>query len=160
MKPASSIHNDSPLYRVILGTRRLFHVLAEASSELSADTGITASMRAVLEVLFPGAQLTVPEIARRKKVTRQHIQQIVNRLQADGQVELIENPSHKRSQLVKLTPKGTASFRQIVAREQALLSALEEEFADLPLAESGAALEKISTYFSSPAWKNKLKILK
>ena len=160
MKPPPPLHSGSSLYRVILETRKLFHVLAQASSELSADTGITASMRAVMEELFPVAQLTVPEIARRKNVTRQHIQQIVNQLQDSGLVALADNPSHKRSPLIHLTSKGVTSFKQIAAREQALLTALEEEFTDLPLDETAKTLNEIRTYFSSPAWQEKVKVLK
>ena len=160
MKPTSSIHSDSSLYRVILEIRKLFHVLAQASSDLSADTGITASLRAVMEELYPDAQLTVPEIARRKNVTRQHIQQIANQLQEQGLVLFLDNPAHKRSPLVRLTTAGAESFRAIAAREQALLKGLEEEFAGLDLTEAGETLGTIRAYFSSTAWQEKLKSLK
>jgi len=156
MSPVTPLHEDSSLYQLIVETRRLFHALAQASSELSQDTGVNASMRAVLEALYPDAQATVPEIARRKQVTRQHIQQIVNQLLAAGLVETLDNPAHKRSPLIALSPAGQGIFERIISREVELLRMLEGEFDPAATAAAVETLQEIRSYFSSERWEKSL----
>ncbi len=55
----------------------------------------------VLEILLEHAQ-----VARLRGTSRQNIQILVNRLHADECVDLVSNPSHKRSCLVRATEKG------------------------------------------------------
>jgi DNA-binding MarR family transcriptional regulator len=50
--------------------------------------------------------LTVPAIARRLGVTRQHVQRIANDLVADRLAAFDANPDHRRSPLVRLTAHG------------------------------------------------------
>lgn len=52
------------------------------------------------------APLTVPQIARRLGVSRQHILRLTNDLLAEGLVEFAQNPDHKTSPLVTLTDEG------------------------------------------------------
>lgn len=59
-----------------------------------------------------GAQ-TVPQLARSRPVSRQHIQKLANEMIAEGVIELAENPAHKRSKLLRLTPKGEAVFQKL-----------------------------------------------
>ena len=58
---------------------------------------------------------TVPQIARMRPVARQHIQKLANEMAADGLIELIDNPAHKRSKLLRLTPKGEARYEELSA---------------------------------------------
>src|SRR6266850_2591221 len=60
----------------------------------------------VLEILLSHGDQTVPQIARLRGTSRQNIQILVNRLHAGECVDLISNPSHKRSCLVCATEKG------------------------------------------------------
>ncbi|MEZ4224761.1 MAG: MarR family transcriptional regulator [Polyangiaceae bacterium] len=124
------------LASVIDETRRLFHRLANAAERLQADLDVTASERAVLEALARGSH-TVPEIARSKGVSRQHIQTIVNSLASDDLVEARENPAHQRSSLLALTPAGERCFREIQKREQVVLGELAQRF-------RGSDLEKVA----------------
>jgi DNA-binding MarR family transcriptional regulator len=101
--------------------RKLFHVLAAVGDALHADLGITASMRAVLESLARGGAQTVPQMARARPVTRQHIQAIVDQLLDAGLVALQPNPAHKRSSLVTLTGAGEAAFVMMSDREAVVL---------------------------------------
>jgi DNA-binding MarR family transcriptional regulator len=59
-----------------------------------------------------GAQ-TVPEMARSRPVSRQHCQTICNTLEAQGLVEFVDNPKHKRSKLVRATKKGRDRFQSM-----------------------------------------------
>jgi DNA-binding MarR family transcriptional regulator len=53
---------------------------------------------------------TVPDLARVRPVSRQHCQTIVNGLEAQGFVEFIDNPKHRKSKLVRITKKGRAKY--------------------------------------------------
>jgi DNA-binding MarR family transcriptional regulator len=57
--------------------------------------------------------LTVPQVARRLGVSRQHILRLANELTADGLVEPIANPDHKTSPLLRLTPEGESTLAAI-----------------------------------------------
>jgi DNA-binding MarR family transcriptional regulator len=60
--------------------------------------------------------LTVPQIALMRPTSRQRMQRLADELAADGLVEFIDNPKHRRSKLVRLTPKGDARYRDLNAR--------------------------------------------
>lgn len=112
------------LYALIVEIRSSFHRLRGFTDTMHADLSITASMRAVMESVFDQGPQPVPEIARRKGVSRQHIQVIVDALCDKGLVGLRENPAHKRSALVGLTDDGRAAFETIRTREAIALEAL------------------------------------
>jgi DNA-binding MarR family transcriptional regulator len=60
--------------------------------------------------------LTVPQIAQMRPTSRQRMQRLADELAADGLVEFIDNPKHRRSKLVQLTPKGDTRYRELNAR--------------------------------------------
>jgi DNA-binding MarR family transcriptional regulator len=60
--------------------------------------------------------LTVPQIAQMRPTSRQRMQRLGDELAADGLVEFIDNPKHRRSKLVRLTRKGDAHYRKLNAR--------------------------------------------
>jgi DNA-binding MarR family transcriptional regulator len=59
--------------------------------------------------------LTVPQIAQMRPTSRQRMQRLADELAADGLVEFIDNPKHRRSKLVRLTRKGDAHYRELNA---------------------------------------------
>ena len=60
--------------------------------------------------------LTVPQIAQMRPTSRQRMQRLADELAAEGLVKFIDNPKHRRSKLVRLTPKGDARYRDLNAR--------------------------------------------
>ena len=60
--------------------------------------------------------LTVPQIAQMRPTSRQRMQRLADELAAEGLVEFIDNPKHRRSKLVRLTPVGDARYRDLNAR--------------------------------------------
>ena len=104
--------------------RLLWHVLAQSAEQLHAKEPVTLGMRAILEFLAFGGPTTVPRIARSRHVTRQHIQTLVNALLDLDLVVLETNPEHRRSALVRLTPKGQKAIVRMKQREQRFLERL------------------------------------
>ena len=60
--------------------------------------------------------LTVPQIAEMRPTSRQRMQRLADELAAEGLVEFVDNPKHRRSKLVRLTRKGDARYRELNAR--------------------------------------------
>ena len=98
--------------------------LDELNDAVHQSTGITSGMRSVLEALYERGALTVPQIARSRGVTRQHIQALSDRLIASELIDSHGNPKDRRSPLLKLTEKGTAVFETVRERETQFLSAM------------------------------------
>ena len=60
--------------------------------------------------------LSVPQIAKMRPTSRQRMQRLADELAAEGLVEFIDNPKHRRSKLVRLTSKGSARYRDLNTR--------------------------------------------
>ena len=99
-------------------TRLLFHHLRRTAESLHRQGEITAGRRGVLESLHREGPRTVPQLARARPVSRQHIQKLVDPLAAEGLVELVDNPRHKRSKLVRLTAAGAPWWRSSGGRRR------------------------------------------
>lgn len=121
-------------YPLSLAVRRLFHKLGHGAATLHQDTGVSAGMRAVLESVINDGPQTVPQMARVRPVTRQHIQGLVNTLLDEGYVETIDNPAHKRSRLISPTPLGEMAFRALREKEN-------QSFRDVKIDATAAELE-------------------
>ena len=136
--------HDDP-YEIVWLVRRLFRAMAQrADSELD-DLGISAADRAVMEFLFPDSALTVPEIAARYQVSRQHVQVTVNRLLDARYLVTRENPRHKRSPLIALSKSGERLFREIRAREAKLV---RDAFAGTSSKDRGVTRDTLGTLLS------------
>jgi DNA-binding MarR family transcriptional regulator len=72
--------------------------------------------------------MTVPQVARRLGVSRQHMLRLTTELVGEGLVELLPNPDHKTSPLVSLTPAGRATLDAINQAAQISNDEVQEEF--------------------------------
>jgi DNA-binding MarR family transcriptional regulator len=68
--------------------------------------------------------LTVPQIAQMRPTSRQRMQRLSDELAAEGLVEFIDNPKHRRSKLVRLTPKGVARYGKLNDRFLSIASTM------------------------------------
>ena len=138
-----------PLSRAV---RSLFHKMGAGVTLLHETSGITGGMRAVLESVVEGGSQTVPEMARARPVSRQHIQTLVNELLDAGYVEYRDNPAHRRSKLVAPTRVGEAAFAALRARETAALTRLALDIDAQELERATQALTQLIERFQGPAW--------
>src|SRR5262245_16430131 len=135
--------HDLPIEELIDEVRLLWNRLIQLGEELHADEPITLGMRAVLEYLLRNGPTTVPDIARNRRVTRQHIQQLVNPLLERGLATIAANPSHRRSGLVALTASGEETIRRIKTREGELYAATNFGLSDAELRRAAATLRTV-----------------
>ena len=127
-------------YEITWLIRRIFRGMARIAGEALEPLGISAAERAVLEFLFPDEALSVPEIANRYNVSRQHVQVTVNSLIEKRLVDRRSNPRHKRSGLLCLSPRGKRLFENVRAQDAKLI---EELFAELPAAHLATTLKTL-----------------
>ncbi|WP_449341690.1 MarR family winged helix-turn-helix transcriptional regulator, partial [Streptomyces canarius] len=78
-------------------------------------------VRAVLDLLRQHGPMTVPQLGRAQTLSRQFVQRMVNDAAAQHLVEIIPNPAHQRSSLIRLTADGMAAITAVRAREHAAL---------------------------------------
>jgi DNA-binding MarR family transcriptional regulator len=119
-KEAAQPSQYAAMQEVFDQTVSLFHLLRALAAQLHGQGEMTAGRRGILRGLDRLGPQTVPQMARARPVSRQHIQLEVNQLEADGLVELIENVAHKRSRLVRLAPQGKAQLEAMERREAEL----------------------------------------
>ena len=74
--------------------------------------------------------LTVPRIAQMRPTSRQRMQRLADELAAEGFVEFIDNPKHRRSKLVRLTAKGDTRYRKMNLRLMAIASTLGADLSE------------------------------
>ena len=112
------------LEAVLDETVALFFRLRAVAERLHGHGEGTSGRRAVLRELRGEGPKTVPQMARARPVSRQSMQATVNGLAGDGLVELARNPAHKRSKLVRLTPRGEELLSEMDRREAEALAEL------------------------------------
>lgn len=123
--------------------RAAFNRLKALSDQLHGDLEITTAMRAVMETLADDGPRTVPQIARTKGVTRQHIQLLADALVAAGHAVVKENPAHRRSSLIALTDKGRRAFSKMQAREAPVIADIAGAFDAQELERAAAVLTRL-----------------
>lgn len=123
--------------------RLLFNTLVHTGEQLHDDSDMTMPRRAVLEYLLNEGPSTVPAIARARRVSRQHIQALVNPLLQEGLVERQENPAHRRSKLVKLTAAGWKLIEDMRQHEAHHLSQADIGVSDTDLKRTTGVLRKV-----------------
>ncbi|KQU64793.1 hypothetical protein ASC75_12275 [Aminobacter sp. DSM 101952] len=94
-----------------------------------------------LAVLGP---LTVPQIAQMRPTSRQRMQRLADELAAEGLVEFADNPKHRRSKLVQLTPQGTARYREMDAQLLAIASTMGGALGEADILRTTEVLRQVS----------------
>lgn len=126
--------------RLFNETRLLFHALKQWTESVHPEQEITVPMRAVLEHLLLRGAATVPQLARARGVSRQHIQLQVDALLEERLVTRHANPAHRRSHLIGLTDRGRALIQTMRSEELATLSRLQAGVSDHAVSEATQVL--------------------
>jgi len=135
------------MVELIVAVAETFFKLRAAGRRAGAVTAWGGGSWGLMRSLAQGGPQTVPQLARARPVARQRIQRLVDELAAAGLVELADNPHHRRSRLVRLTPRGAARHAEVTRRVReaagrlaAGLQPAELEAARRVLAQLGARL--------------------
>jgi len=114
---------------LVLEIFRLNGALLDEGDRLTSDLGLTSSRWQVMGAISE-RPLPVPHIANEMGLTRQGVQKIANTLKREGLVDLQNNPHHKSSKLVSLTPEGR--------KRLAAIDKIQSKWAEEIAAEHGA----------------------
>lgn len=137
-------------------TVSLFHRMGAAAEAVHRERRIRGGERGILLSLHRHGPQTVPQLARARPVSRQHIQAHVTPLAAKGLVEFRTNPVHRKSHLVALTEKGRALIEEIDRTEKRLLSALPLRVAPGEIEEAASLLRAVRVALESEDWNRKV----
>ena len=140
-----------------LTTALLYFRMRKAAEELLGEGAQSAGRRSVLKSLSSDGPQTVPQMARLRAVSRQHIQKLVNGLRADKLVELVENPAHKRSRIVRITNAGKAVAEATARREANILPELSRGIALEDIHTATGVLKGLKAAFEGDRWRKLLK---
>lgn len=124
--------------------------LRKTNALLHRPDGLPAGGRSLLQILNSDGPKTVPELARLSLTSRQNIQVLVNRLKADGWVEIAGNPAHKRSGFVSLTRRAKAWLAIASKPEDELWQKLASRFSAVEIAAATVLLRKLRADLDPP----------
>ena len=88
--------------------------------------------------------LTVPQIAQMRPTSRQRMQRLADELAAEGLVEFIDNPRHRRSKLVRLTRKGNARHRELSGRVLEIASTMGADLSEAEIRKTTEIVRRLS----------------
>jgi DNA-binding MarR family transcriptional regulator len=103
---------------------------------------LTSARWQVLGVVEHGP-ISVAHVARSMRLARQSVQQTADGLAEDGFVEFGENPHHRRSRLMRLTPKGRAALADIWRRRAAWAAAVAAQMSEDELRAAAELLRQV-----------------
>ena len=158
-KTTESVNTESAFNVLINETSLFFHRLKIIAEEVHHQGEMSGGLRSLLRSLDNHGEQTVPQMARDRSVTRQHIQPLVNQLAEAGYIEFVENPAHKRSPFVRLTPRGKKTVDAMNRREHKLLSKSGVGVPDKKMREAAETLRDVRAFFESDKWQRLLKTL-
>jgi DNA-binding MarR family transcriptional regulator len=120
---------------------RLDGLLTAAGDAMSAPTGQTSARWRVLAAI-EDEPLTVPQVARAWWLSRQSVQRVADVLVDEGFAEYEENPGHRRSKLLRITPRGNSALQEIRRAQRAWADALGDEIGEADLRTANAILAR------------------
>ena len=88
--------------------------------------------------------LTVPQIAQMRPTSRQRMQRLSDELASEGLVTFVDNPKHRRSKLVMLTPKGEARYRQLNKKFLAVAATVGGDVSEGEVRSATAIVRRVS----------------
>jgi len=94
-----------------------FFRLNATGNQLFAGSGLTPGQVSLMRSLLDEGPQSVAQIARSRPVARQGVQRMADQLAVGGLLEFVENPSHRRAKLARLTARGERVINHAIAEE-------------------------------------------
>jgi DNA-binding MarR family transcriptional regulator len=121
---------------------RLNGLLTAAGDHMAQPAGQTSARWRVLAAI-EDAPLTVPQIARAWWLSRQSVQRVADLVVQDGLAVYQDNPGHRRSKLLRITPRGRTALRTIRRAQRPWADQLGGEIGEADLDTANAILAQI-----------------
>jgi DNA-binding MarR family transcriptional regulator len=94
-----------------------FFRLNATGERLFASLGQTPGKVSLMRSLMEQGPQSVSQIARARPVARQAVQRMADELAEQALVEFVENPTHRRAKLARLTAKGKKLMDEAMGAE-------------------------------------------
>lgn len=146
---------SNAFHALSLSVMDFYHCLKKARNQFHGEE-LPDPKWNVMTILEHSGPQTVPHMARSRKLSRQSIQNTVNLLFEDGYVDFLENPAHKKSQLVSLTPKGKSLADKMTLREKEVISKITLDIDSGEMQKAAEVLQSLKAFFESKQWKELL----
>jgi DNA-binding MarR family transcriptional regulator len=114
------------LYQVLVETAAVFFRMRALGKKQGLVTAWGGGLWGFLRSLKLHGPATVPQLARLRPVARQRIQHLADDAARAGLIEFRDNPAHKRSKLLALTPAGETAFDRMDSRLAEMAERLTE----------------------------------
>lgn len=118
-------------------------VLRRYGERIAASAGQTQARWQLLSVVSIG-DWTVPSAAERLGTSRQAVQRIANDLVDDGLASFEDNPRHRRSPFLRLTPEGAQVLAEIGGEARRSYRTLAPKLAEADLVKVRAQLRRLT----------------
>src|SRR5262249_50590733 len=89
-------------------------------------------------------QLTVPQIAQMRLTSSQRMHRMADELAANGLVNFIDNPKHRRSKLVQLTAKGNAQYHELKVKLLMIAATMGGALSEADIRKTSAIVRQLS----------------
>ena len=132
-----------PASEAVVEVFRLNGQLLAAGDQMVAPLGLTSARWQVLGAValapYPGP---IAHVARSMGLTRQNVRRIVGDLAAEGMLDLVANPHHRRAPLVVMTAAGAAAYQRAMALWSPIAAAMVD---GIPREELDATVRTLRT---------------
>lgn len=120
---------------------RLNGLITAAGDAMAAPAGQTSARWRVLAAI-ESAPLTVPQVARAWWLSRQSVQRVADVLVAEKLAVYEDNPGHRRSRLLRITPQGLSALHEIRRAQRVWADELGDEMGETHLRKANAILAR------------------
>ena len=128
---------------------RLNGLLIALGDDMGEPSGQTSARWRVLAAIDK-EPLSVAQIARAWWLTRQSVQRVADVLVEDGLATYEDNPNHRRAKLVRITPRGLTTLREIRLRQRTWAESLGGRIGEPELREANATLARLLEALTTP----------
>jgi DNA-binding MarR family transcriptional regulator len=129
---------------LMLEVAQFFFRLRAVGQKTGLITNWGAGAFGFMRTLAVIGPITVPQIAKMRPTSRQRMQRLADELAAEGLVEFIDNPRHRRSKLVRLTRKGHARYRELSVRFLAIASTMGADLSETEIRKTTEIVRRLS----------------
>ena len=136
---------------LMLEVAQFFFRLRAVGQKTGLITGWGAGAFGFLRSLALLGPLTVPQIAAMRPTSRQRMQRLADELAADGLIEFIDNPRHRRSKLLRLTSKGDTRYREMSARFLAIAATMGAGLSEPDIRRTTEIVRRLSEEVKGPS---------
>jgi DNA-binding MarR family transcriptional regulator len=133
-----------------------FFRLNATGERLFSTIGQTPGKVSLMRSLVEHGPQSVAQIARARPVARQAVQRMADELAAQGLIEFVENPTHRRSKLARLTAKGKRIMDEAMAAELGWAGRLANNFSEREVETAREVIQRLTRILADETFVGRL----